>query len=132
MASIFTKIIQRAVPAHIIAENDYCIAFLDISPLVAGHCLVVPKKEVDYYFDLDEQYLLEINKMAKVVAKAIESVVPCERVGVAIIGLEVPHAHMHLVPINGVGDINFKNTRVILSGDEFKDIANKIIHHLVW
>lgn len=130
MATIFTKIINKEIPCYKITENEFCISFLDISPLTAGHALVIPKKEVDYYFDLEDELLFEVNKMAKRVAKAIEKTVACSRVGVAVIGLEVPHAHVHLVPINEVGDINFKKKRVELSDEEFKSLAKKIASNL--
>ena len=130
MATIFTKIINKEIPCHKLAENEFCISFLDISPLTAGHALVVPKKEVDYYFDLDDDLLFEVNKMAKQVAKAIQKSVSCSRVGVAVIGLEVPHAHVHLVPINEVGDINFKKKRANLTPDDFTALAEKIRSNL--
>ena len=119
MASIFTKIINGEIPCYKIAETEHCIAFLDVNPLVKGHTLVIPKKEIDYYFDLSDDLLLEVNTLAKQVAKAIEKVIPCKRIGVAVIGLEVPHAHMHLVPLNTIGDINFKSARVNLTPEEF-------------
>lgn len=126
MASIFTKIINGEIPCYKIAETENCLAFLDVSPLAKGHTLVIPKKEVDYYFDLSDDLLLEVNTLAKKVAKAIEKVVPCKRIGVAVIGLEVPHAHMHLVPLNTIGDINFKSPRLNLTPAEFNQIAQSI------
>ena len=130
MASIFTKIINGEIPCYKIAETEHCIAFLDVNPLVKGHTLVIPKKEIDYYFDLSDDLLLEVNTLAKKVAKAIEKVIPCKRIGVAVIGLEVPHAHMHLVPLNSIGDINFKSVRLQLSPADFADIAKAIQQNL--
>lgn len=126
MASIFTRIIKREIPGHIVAEDDQFIAFLDINPLVKGHTLVVPKKEVDYLFDLDNETLAAMNVFSKKVAKGIEKVVPCLRVGVCVIGLEVPHAHVHLIPLNSMGDINFSRSKLKLSNDELASIAGKI------
>ena len=126
MSSIFTKIINREIPAHIVAEDDKFIAFLDINPLVKGHTLVVPKKEVDYLFDLDDETLGSLNVFSKKVALAIEKVIPCLRVGVCVIGLEVPHAHVHLIPLNGMGDINFANPKLKLGKEELTSIAEKI------
>ncbi len=126
MASIFTKIINREIPAHIVAENDNYLAFLDIAPLVEGHTLVIPKKEVDYIYDLDDETLSGLHLFAKKVAAAIEKTVPCERVGVAVIGLEVPHAHIHLIPINSMDDMNFDNVKLSLSNEELAETAKKI------
>jgi histidine triad (HIT) family protein len=126
MASIFTKIIHREIPAHIVAEDDDNIAILDINPLVAGHTLVIPKKEVDYYFDLEDESYYKLNAFIKKVAKAIESVVPCLRIGVAVVGLEVPHTHVHLIPLNNMGDINFSRPKLRLSEEEFTQITEKI------
>lgn len=107
MASIFTKIINGEIPCYKVAESETCFAFLDINPLSKGHTLVVPKKEVNYIFDLDDELYTDLMLFAKEVGKAIEKVVPCERIGVTVIGLEVPHAHVHLIPINGISDMNF-------------------------
>lgn len=126
MSSIFTKIIAREIPGHIIKEDDDFIAFLDISPLAEGHTLVVPKKEIDYFFDLDENLLSKINSFAKQVADQIAKAIPCKRVGVAIIGLEVPHAHVHLVPLQSVQDINFSREKLSLSQERLAEIAEKI------
>ena len=126
MASIFTKIINREIPAYIVAEDDRFLAFLDINPLAKGHTLVVPKNEVDYIFDLGDEELAGLHVFAKRVAGAIEKVVSCERIGVTVIGLEVPHAHVHLIPINSIGDMNFSNPKLKLSGEEFKEIADQI------
>tara|TARA_B100000683_G_scaffold168071_1_gene161996 strand:+ start:1888 stop:2280 length:393 start_codon:yes stop_codon:yes gene_type:complete len=126
MASIFSKIIAGEIPCHKVAENDTCFAFMDIMPLAMGHVLVVPKVEVDRYFDLDEKTLSELTVFAKKIAKAIESVVPCNRVGVAVIGLEVPHAHVHLIPLNSVKDINFERHKLKVSSEALAEIASKI------
>ena len=126
MASIFSKIIAGDIPCHKVAENDTCFAFMDIMPLAMGHVLVVPKVEVDRYFDLDEKTLSELTVFAKKIAKAIESVVPCNRVGVAVIGLEVPHAHVHLIHLNSVEDINFERHKLKVSSEELAEMASKI------
>lgn len=126
MDTIFTKIIKGDIPCYKIAENDKFFAFLDINPLAKGHTLVVPKLQVDYIFRLDDEMLAEMMIFAKRIASAIEANVPCERIGLAVIGLEVPHTHIHLVPINKVGDLNFANPKCKLSEEEFKEIAAKI------
>lgn len=123
MPSVFTKIINREIPGHIVAENDRFIAFLDVMPLVAGHTLVVPKKETDYIFDLDDATLSDMMVFAKQVAIAVKKAVPCKRIGIAVIGLEVPHTHVHLVPMNHVGDINFTQPKLKPSGEELANIA---------
>src|SRR5688572_377917 len=112
MPSIFTRIIDREIPAYIVAEDERYIAFLDINPLVVGHTLVVPKKEVDFIFDLDDDTLAGLNVFAKKVAIAIRTEIPCKRVVVAVIGLEVPHTHIHLVPMNAMGDLNFTREKL--------------------
>lgn len=126
MASIFTKIIQGEIPAHKVAENEDYLAFLDIRPLKKGHTLVIPKKEVDYIFDVEDDLLSGLMLFAKKVAKAIEAVVPCKRVGVAVIGLEVPHTHVHLVPINAISDITFGQGHLEISQEELAEIAAAI------
>lgn len=126
MATIFSKIINGEIPCHKIAEDDRFLAFLDITPVAYGHTLVIPKKEVDYFFDLDEELLSEINLFAKNVAGKLKRSVPCRRIGVAVIGLEVPHAHMHLVPMNTMGDINFSGTRLQMHQTELAALAEKI------
>jgi histidine triad (HIT) family protein len=131
MATIFTKIIKGEIPSYKIAEDDYFYAFLDINPLRAGHTLVVPKKEVDYIFDLDDNDLSGLIIFSKKVAAAIKSVIPCNRIGIAILGLEVPHAHVHLVPMDTMEDINFKNPKLKFSTEEFKDIAAKISRKVI-
>jgi histidine triad (HIT) family protein len=126
MSSIFTKIINGEVPAYKVAETDQFLAFLDIFPLIKGHTLVVPKKEVDYIFDLDDETLSGLHLFSKRVALAIGRTMPCQRVGTVVLGLEVPHAHIHLVPLQSEGDINFAKPKLKLSGDEFREIAAKI------
>jgi histidine triad (HIT) family protein len=126
MASIFTKIINREIPGHIVAEDDNYIAFLDIQPLVKGHVLVVPKQEVDYIFDLEDEVLAGLHVFAKKVAKAIDKSIKCTRVGVAVIGLEVPHVHVHLVPLRTMDDINFTRPKLKVDEQEMKEIAEKI------
>ncbi|MCG8391345.1 MAG: HIT family protein [Cytophagales bacterium] len=130
MSSIFTKIINREIPAHIIAEDDRFISFLDINPLVHGHSLVVPKIEVDYIFDLDDQTLGDLNVFAKKVAKAVEKSVKCIRIGVAVIGVEVPHTHIHLVPLNTMDDINFSRPKLSPTQAELAAMAEKISANL--
>jgi len=126
MASIFTRIINREIPGHIVAEDERYIAFLDINPLTIGHTLVVPKKEVDYIFDLDDDTLAGMNVFSKKVAIAIRKVVPCVRIGVEVIGLEVPHAHVHLIPMNRTEDLNFTRPKLSPSKAELADLAEKI------
>lgn len=126
MASIFTKIINREIPGYIVAEDAKYIAFLDINPLVLGHTLVVPKQEVDFIFDLDDETLSGLNLFAKKVAHAIKKAVPCKRIGVAVIGLEVPHTHVHLVPMNSMGDLNFTRAKLSPSKTELEEAAKKI------
>ncbi len=126
MPSVFTRIINREIPAYIVAESDDFLAFLDINPLVEGHTLVIPKKEVDYLFDLDDETLAGLNLFAKKVAKAIDSVSDCERVGVSVVGLEVPHAHVHLIPINSVDDMNFGRMKLSPSKEELATTAKRI------
>ena len=126
MDSIFTKIINKEIPAYIIEENDDFIAFLDVFPLAKGHTLVIPKKQVDYIFDLDENMYSDLWKFAKKIAAKVEGAVECERIGIAVIGLEVPHAHIHLVPINNVEDINFSRPKLKLEEEVFREIQQKI------
>ncbi len=130
MASIFTKIVNGEIPCHKIAEDDNFFAFLDINPLAKGHTLVIPKQEVDYIFDLEDNAYVGLHQFAKKVAKAIEKSVDCKRIGTAVIGLEVPHTHIHLVPINNVGDLNFSNPKLELSNDELAEIATTIRENL--
>lgn len=126
MASIFTKIINGEIPAYKIAENDKFLAFLDVNPLQKGHTLVIPKTEIDYIFDLENDILAEMMVFAKEVAKKIEATIECNRIGVAVIGLEVPHAHIHLIPINKMDDMNFANQKMSLSKHDFIEIQEKI------
>lgn len=126
MSSIFTKIINGELPAYKVAENEKFLAFLDISPIAKGHTLVIPKTEVDYMFNIEDELLAEMWLFAKKVALKIENAIPCQRVGVAVIGLEVPHAHIHLVPINHVGDINFSQPKLSFTQEEMKNICDKI------
>jgi histidine triad (HIT) family protein len=130
MATIFTKIINGEIPCYKIAEDDRFFAFLDINPLKAGHTLVVPKMETDYIFDLDNDSLAGIFLFAKKVAIAIESVIVCNRIGIAVVGLEVPHAHIHLVPMDTMEDINFKKPKLKFSPEEFRETARKISERL--
>lgn len=126
MASIFTRIINGEIPCYRVAEDDRYIAFLDVRPLKPGHTLVVPKKEVDYIFDMDENALAGMMLFAQKVAKAMKEVIDCKRIGVAVIGLEVPHAHIHLVPLTREGDLLFTNPRVALSPEENEKLAKEI------
>jgi histidine triad (HIT) family protein len=131
MATIFTKIIKGEIPCYLIAEDDRYFAFLDINPLKAGHTLVVPKNETDYLFDLEDDQLSGLILFSKKVASAIKSVIPCNRIGVVVLGLEVPHAHMHLVPMDTMDDVNFKNPKLKFSPEEFKEIAAKISRKVI-
>jgi len=126
VSTIFTKIINREIPAHIVAEDERFIAFLDISPLQKGHTLVVPKFEVDYIFDLDDDLLSGMHLFSKRVARGIKEAIPCNRIGMAVLGMEVPHAHIHLVPLTSEGDLSFSNPKLQLSSDEMDEIANAI------
>jgi len=130
MSSIFTKIIQGEIPSYKVAENEFCYAFLDIFPLTRGHVLVVPKKEVDLIWDLEAVDYQELMSFSKTIAKAIKKSIPCERVAMTVIGLEVPHTHIHLIPINNVNDINFANEKLKFSNEEFKTIAEQISNNL--
>ncbi len=127
MGSIFSKIINREIPAYIVAEDEYHIAFLDAMPLVEGHTLVIPKKEVDLIFDLDSESYKALWGFSQEVAKKIGKAIECVRVGVAVVGLEVPHAHIHLVPLNQMSDLNFMNERLQLSKEEYLQIQKRII-----
>ena len=126
MASIFTRIVNGEIPSYKVAEDDNYYAFLDINPLAAGHTLVIPKHEVDYIFDLETDEYAGLWKFAQKVAKAIDSAIPCKRVGVAVLGMEVPHAHIHLVPLQSEGDLDFRKEKQQLSSEEFIAIAGKI------
>jgi len=124
--SIFTKIVNGEIPSFKIAETDNFLAFLDVMPLRKGHTLVIPKKQVNYIYDLDDNILSELFVFSKKVAKKIEAKISCKRIGVSVIGLEVPHAHIHLIPINSVVDIDFSQPKLKLSNAEFSEIADKI------
>ncbi|MGQ9620218.1 MAG: HIT family protein [Bacteroidales bacterium] len=126
MASIFSRIIRGEIPCYKIAEDEKYFAFLDINPLNIGHTLVVPKKEVDYIFDLDNETYIGLMLFSKKVAAAIEKEIPCNRIGVAVVGLEVPHVHIHLVPMNTMDDINFRKPKLKLTPEEFNKVAEKI------
>lgn len=126
MASIFTRIIRGEIPSYKVAENEHCFAFLDINPLAAGHTLVVPKAEVDYLFDLEPAEYARLGEFARGIAIAMGKVIACRRIGVAVVGLEVPHAHIHLIPVNGVHDIDFSKPRVKMTPEELKATAEKI------
>ena len=126
MASIFSKIINGEIPCHKVAENERCFAFLDIRPVVFGHTLVIPKMEVDYYFDLDDEYLNELNQFAKRVATVLKKEVDCLRIGVMIAGLEVPHAHIHLIPLNSIGEMSFTNPRPEFPAQQMSDLADRL------
>ena len=126
MSSIFSKIVSGEIPAFKVAEDDNHLAFLDISPLEKGHVLVIPKKETDYIFDITSDEYLELWKFAQKVAKGMDKVIECERIGVAVIGLEVPHAHIHLLPLNNVSDINFERPKLKFSEAEMKIVADLI------
>jgi histidine triad (HIT) family protein len=128
MSSIFTKIINGEIPAYKIAEDENFVAFLDAMPLVKGHTLVVPKKEVDFIFDLETEEYKDLWAFAQQVAQKVKNAIPCVRVGVAVVGLEVPHAHIHLIPLNKVEEMNFKNERLKLSAEEYSEIQNSIIN----
>jgi len=130
MASIFTKIIQGEIPCYKIAEDENFIAFLDITPIVKGHVLVVPKQECDKIFDFNIEILSKWLVFAQPIAKAIEKTFPCKRCGISVIGLEVPHAHMHLVPINSADDLNFTRKKIILTTEEMKEIQSTILLQL--
>jgi len=126
MSSIFSKIVAGEIPCYKVAENEKFLAFLDINPLAEGHTLVIPKQEIDYIFDIPDAMLGEMMIFAKQVAKAIEKAVPCKRIGIAVIGLEVPHAHIHLIPINHVGDIDFSRKKLSFTTEEFTMTLQKI------
>jgi histidine triad (HIT) family protein len=126
VSTIFTKIIDGDIPCYKIAENDHFLAFLDIQPLALGHTLVIPKKEIDYIFDIESEEYVELWKFAQIVAKKVKAKIDCKRIGVAVIGLEVAHAHIHLVPINNVNDINFAAPKLEVSAEKLNEIAELI------
>lgn len=126
MSTIFSKIVSGEIPAHIVAETTEFLAFLDINPLVMGHVLVIPKKEVDYIFDMDDEHYFGLTLFAKIVAKGLKEAFPCEKIGVAVIGLEVPHVHIHLIPMNNVSDMNFSKQKLAPTQEELAEAAAKI------
>lgn len=126
MASIFSKIAKGEIPCYKIAESDQFLAFLDINPVAQGHTLVIPKQEIDYYFDLEDDLLVGINLFAKRVAAALKKVVPCNRIGVAVVGLEVPHAHVHLIPIHSLHDMSFEKERLQFTSEEMANLAKAV------
>lgn len=128
MSTIFGKIINKEIPAYIVAENDRFLAFLDIMPLKKGHVLVIPKIEVDYIFDMEDELLGEMMVFSKMVARKIKHVIPCKKIGVAVVGLEVAHAHIHLIPIDNVSDMNFANSKLTLGQDEMNTIRDLIVN----
>ena len=125
MASIFSKIVAGEIPCHRVAETEHCLAFLDVNPIVRGHVLCIPKKEVDYIFDLDDELFCELHLFAKRVAKGLKKVCPCIKVGEAVVGIDVPHTHIHLVPLNKPGDLSFSH-HVEMTPDELSDLASRI------
>lgn len=127
MPSVFSQIARYEIPAHIVAEDDQHLAFLDINPLVMGHVLVIPKKEVDYIYDLEDDELAALHIFAKKVAKSLKLAVPCLRIGISVIGLEVPHAHIHLIPLNSMDDIDFNRMKLSPSKKELEAISKKIV-----
>jgi histidine triad (HIT) family protein len=128
MATIFTRIVNGEIPCYKVAETDNYLAFLDINPLHEGHTLVIPKKEVNYIFDVDDELHAGLWNFAKKIGKAIEKVVPCKRIGITVIGLEVPHAHIHLIPINSLYDMDFHRQKLSFTPEEFKVMAEEIAH----
>ena len=126
MAGLFSRIIQGEIPCYKLGENEHCFSFLDIQPLAKGHALVIPKKEIDYIFDVPDDLLCEMMLFSKRLSKAIKEVVPCIKIGMSVIGLEVPHAHIHLVPLNHIGDLNFSNPRLQISPKEYTLLAARI------
>lgn len=131
MSTIFSKIVAGEIPAYKVAEDEHFLAFLDINPLAQGHTLVIPKKEIDYIFDMDDAWYSEFQIFAKRVACAIKQVIPCEKIGVAVIGLEVAHAHIHLVPINSIYDLDFGKPKLKLTSEELAGLADAIIKKFV-
>lgn len=129
MSTIFARIISGEIPAYKVAENEHFLAFLDVQPVAEGHTLVIPKKEVDYIFDMPDQDLAALHLFAKSVAKAVKAAVPCRKIGMAVVGLEVPHAHIHLIPMNEIGDMSFTKERLKLSPEEMSGLAQSIAAH---
>jgi len=131
MSSIFSKIVNGDIPAHVVAETSEFLAFLDVNPLVMGHVLVIPKKEIDYIFDMDDESYFGLTLFAKIVANGLKEAFPCKKVGVAVIGLEVPHVHIHLIPMNAVNDMNFSKEKLAPANEELAEAAAKIKAALV-
>lgn len=131
MASIFTKIVNGEIPCHKIAEDENFLAFLDVSPIIAGHTLVIPKKEIDYLFDIEDELYAGLHLFAKKVAIGLKKAIPCVRIGTTVIGLEVPHTHIHLIPMNSMKDINFANPKLSFPPEEMASIAEKISKEVV-
>jgi histidine triad (HIT) family protein len=130
MASIFTRIVNGEIPCYKIAETEEYLAFLDVNPQMKGHTLCIPKKEIDYIFDIEDDHLAGLMIFAKKVAKAVQAVVPCKRIGIAVIGLEVPHAHIHLMPMNRMSDFGFGHQSPVMSAEELQVLAAEIAQHL--
>ncbi len=130
MATLFTRIVQGEIPAYKVAENDRFLAFLDINPLAKGHTLVIPKKETDYILDMEDEELAELMVFAKKVGRAIEKLVPCKRMGITVIGLEVPHTHIHLIPINSIYDMDFKQPKQKFTPEEMEQLSSAIQHEM--
>jgi len=126
MSTIFSKIVNGEIPAHVVAETTEFLAFLDVNPLVMGHVLVIPKKEIDYIFDMDEESYFGLTLFAKIVAKGLKDSFPCKKVGIAVIGLEVPHVHIHLIPMNEVNDMNFSRPKLSPTSEELEEAALRI------
>lgn len=126
MATVFTKIVNGEIPSYKVAESEDFYAFLDINPLAEGHTLVIPKKEVDYIFDIEDELYIGLTQFAKNVAVAVKAAIPCKRVGVAVLGMEVPHAHIHLVPLNTESDLDFRKAKLSITPERFKEIAQSI------
>lgn len=126
MSSIFSKIVNGEIPAHVVAETTEFMAFLDVSPLTMGHVLVIPKKEIDYIFDMEEESYFGLTLFAKIVAQGLKKAFPCIKVGMAVIGLEIPHVHIHLIPMNNVSDMNFSKAKLSPSQEELADAASRI------
>lgn len=126
MSTIFSKIIAGEIPCYKIAENEQFLSFLDVNPVAVGHALVIPKQAVDYIFDMDDEQLVAMHLFAKKIAKALKTVVPCKKIGVAVVGLEVPHAHIHLIPMNTIGDMNFTGERVTMTTEAYQSLADSV------
>lgn len=130
MSTIFSKIIMNEISAYKVAEDDNYLAFLDVRPVVRGHVLCIPKKEIDYIFDIDDEYYTGLMLFSKKVAIGLKKVVECKKIGVSVVGLEVPHAHVHLIPMNNISDMNFANERVVLSDEDFKFLASEVAKNI--